>query len=160
MIKAKGIVEVHEGYADKSELLESLDLLPDGEYGYLLFDKKKNRSLPQLKFLFGHVLRILSEKLEGNPPVEALYRYFEEMFAPLHICKIPGRSQTFSYFDLKNEPPAEMGKIIEQILHHAKTEWGIEILNRSDLKEPEAAELYAGAYADTWKNYSRKLNSN
>ena len=95
MIREKGIVEVHDGHADTDELLDSVDSLPDGEYGYLLFDKKKNRSLPQLKFLFGYLLKTLSEELEGHPEPEALYRYFEEIYAPIHRCKIPGEEEEF-----------------------------------------------------------------
>ncbi len=157
MIRSKGIVEVHEGYADTSELKEAVDILPDGEYGYLLFDKKKNRSLPQLKFLFGYILKTLSEELEGNPDTEALYSYFEELYAPIHSCKIPGEDKAFEYFDLKNEPAAEMDYVINAIIHHAKEEWGIDLLTRDQLKAAEASELYAGAYADTWKNYLRKV---
>lgn len=157
MIRSKGIVEVHEGYADISELKEAVDILPDGEYGYLLFDKKKNRSLPQLKFLFGYVLKTLSEELEGHPDPEALYSYFEEIYAPIHRCKIPGEAKMFEYFDLKNEPAAEMDYVINEIIHHAKQEWGIDLLTRDQLKAAEAQELYAGAYADTWKNYLRKV---
>lgn len=157
MIRSKGIVEVHEGYADTSELEEAVDILPYGEYGYLLFDKNKNRSLPQLKFLFGYLLKTLSEELEGNPDPEALYSYFEELYAPIHRCKIPGEANVFEYFDLKNEPATEMDYVIEKIIHHAKTEWGIDLLSREGIKAAEAAELYAGAYADTWKNYQRKV---
>lgn len=157
MIRSKGIIEVHEGYADDSELKESVDILPDGEYGYLIFDKKKNRSLPQLKFLFGYLLNTLSEEVEGNPEPEALYSYFEELYAPIHRCKIPGETNVFEYFDLKNEPATEMDYVINCIIHHAKKEWGIDLLTRDRLKAAEAAELYAGAYADTWKNYQRKV---
>ncbi len=155
MIRSKGIVEVHEGYADTSELLEAVDILPEGEYGYLLFDKKKNRSLPQLKFLFGYLLKTLSEELEGHPDPEALYSYFEELYAPIHRCKIPGEEKEFEYFDLKNEPAAEMDYVINEIIHHAKNEWGIDLLSRKGLSASEASELYAGAYAETWKNYLR-----
>lgn len=157
MIRSKGIIEVHEGYADTSEFKEAVDILPDGEYGYLIFDKKKNRSLPQLKFLFGYVLKTLSEELPGNPKPEALYSYFEEIYAPIHRCKIPGEETEFEYFDLKNEPAAEMDAVINDIIHHAKNEWGIDLLTRERLKAAEAQELYAGAYADTWKNYLRKV---
>ncbi len=157
MIRAKGLVNIHEGKADTSELLDSVDLLSDGEYGYLLFDKQKNRSLPQLKFLFGYVLPTLSERLEGHPDKEALYRYFEEIYAPIHTCKIPGEDKLYEYFDLKNENAAEMGFVIEKILHHAMSEWNIDLLSRDLLKAPEAQEAYAGAYAETWKNYLRKI---
>ena len=157
MLISKGIIEVYEGYADKSELLESIDTLQDGTYGYLIFDKNKNRSLPQLKFLFGYLLKTLSEKLPEHPNPETLYRYFEELYAPIHRCNIPGESKIFEYFDLKNEPATEMEYVINAIIHHAKTEWGIELKTRDQLKAAEAAELYAGAYAETWKNYIRKI---
>ncbi len=155
MIRNKGIIQVHKDYADISELQEAVDILPEGEYGYLLFDKKKNRSLPQLKFLFGYVLATLSEKLPNHPCPEALYSYFEEMYAPIHRCNIQG--QEFEYFDLKNEPSAEMDCVVNKIIHHAKTEWDIPLLTREQLKSLEAQEAYVGAYADTWKNYQRKI---
>lgn len=157
MIRAKGIIEVREGYADTDELLDSVDELPNGEYGYLLFDKKKNRSLPQLKFLFGYLLKTISEQLEGHPSSEALYRYFEELYAPIHSCNIPGEKEVYEYFDLKNEPAAEMDIVIEKIIHHAMNEWNIDVMSRDLLKTVEAQEAYAGAYADTWKNLSRKI---
>lgn len=71
--------------------------------------------------------------------------------------KIPGEEKEFEYFDLKNEPAAEMDAVINDIIHHAKNEWGIDLLTRERLKAAEAQELYAGAYADTWKNYLRKV---
>lgn len=157
MLRSKGIVEVHEGYADDSELQESVDSLPDGIYGYLLFDKNKNRSLPQLKFLFGYLLKTLSQELDGHPSPEALYRYFEELYAPIHSCNIPGEPEVFEYFDLKNEKATEMDYVINSIIHHAKKEWSIELKTREELKAAEAAELYAGAYAETWKDFVRKI---
>ena len=134
MIRAKGIIDIHNGYADTSELLDSVDSLGNGEYGYLLFDKKKNRSLPQ-----------------------ALYRYFEEIYAPIHSCKIPGEKQVFEYFDLKNENATEMDTVITKIIHHAMSEWNIDLLSRDLMKTSEAQEAYAGAYAEMWKNYTRKI---
>ena len=156
MIRAKGVVEIHDGYADTSELLDSVDLLPNGEYGYLLFDARKNRLLPQLKFLFGYVLKTLSEELPERPKPEALYRYFEMLYAPTHICYLPNESQPFEYTDLKNESAAEMDFVIQKIIHHAKSKWGIDLLERDMLKTPEARELYAGAYAETWNSFTRK----
>ena len=157
MIREKGIIEVREGCADTDELLDSVDNLEDGEYGFLLFDKKKNRSLPQLKFLFGYILPTISEELESHPEPEALYRYFEEIYAPIHRCKIPGEVEEFEYFDLKNEPATEMDFVIEKIIHHAMSEWQIDLLSRDRLKAAEAQEAFAGAYANTWKNLSRKI---
>lgn len=155
MIQAKGIVEVHNGYADKNELLDSVDLLPDGQYGYLLFDKEKNRSLPQLKYLFGVVLKTISDQLPDHPPVDALYRYFEEIYAPILTCEIHG--EKYEYFDLKHAKSIEMDDVITKIIHHATSEWGITMPSREELKSPECAEAYAGAYALMWENLSRKI---
>ena len=155
MIRSKGIIIVHDGYADTEELLDSVDDLPDGEFGYLLFDKEKNRSLPQLKYLFGVVLKTISEQLEDHPSVDALYRYFEEIYAPILTCDIQG--ERFEYFDLKHAKSIEMDDVITKIIHHAKQEWGIEMPTRDELKSAEASEAYLGAYAHTWDNLNRKI---
>lgn len=155
MIKEKGIVNVQDGEVEQSELQDSLFNLPDGEYGYLLFDKKKNKALPQLKYLFGVVLKEISDQLPDHPPVEALYRYFEEIYAPIRSCTING--EKYEYFDIKNEKNIEMNGFIEKIIHHATTEWGIQVISRDDLKSGEASEAYAGAYAEMWENLSRKI---
>lgn len=155
MIKAKGIIDVHEGYADTKELLDSVDQLPDGEYGYLLFDKQKNRSLPQLKYLFGVVLKAISDGLPDHPRVDALYRYFEEVYAPIHTCNING--EKYDYFDLKSEKSIEMDDVIERIIHHATTQWNISIPSKDEMKSSESSEAYMGAYAETWNNLSRKI---
>jgi hypothetical protein len=44
MIKSKGIINIYNGNADKQELMVSVDELKDGEYGYLIFDKQKNKA--------------------------------------------------------------------------------------------------------------------
>ena len=155
MIKSKGIIIVN-GNADTQELLASVESLKDGEYGYLIFDKERNKALPHLKYLFGIVLKNISEGLPGHPPVDALYRYFEEIYAPLRTCEICGKK--YEYFDLKNEKANEVNDVIEMIIHHAETEWGIcGIPPRDELKAPEAKELYAETYASQWENYSRKI---
>lgn len=156
MIKDKGIIQFRDGYADLQELHETVEKLPqDQEYGYIIFDKKQNRSLPQLKYLFGHVLKSISDQLPDHPPVDALYRYFEEIYAPIHVCKING--EVYEYFNLKNEKSIEMNDVITQIIHHATKEWGLNILTKDELKSSEAQEAYASAYAEMWDNYSRKL---
>ena len=70
MIKKKGRVEVLCGEADTEELLDSLENLPDGEYKFLIYDEAKNRSLPQLKYLFGIVLKQISDALPEHPKIE------------------------------------------------------------------------------------------
>ena len=156
MIKSKGIINVYGGDADKHELLDSVSKLKDGEYGYLLFDKEQNKALPHLKYLFGIVLKHISNELPDHPPVNALYRYFEEIYAPLNTCNIHGKE--YDYFDLKNEKSIEVNEVIEKIIHHAQAEWGISgIPSKDELKAPEAKEPYLGAYASQWDNLSRKV---
>lgn len=156
MIKSKGIINVQNDGADTQELLCSVKELRDGEYGYLIFDKERNKALPHLKYLFGIVLKTISDNLPDHPTVDALYRYFEEVYAPIHTCKIHG--EKYEYFDLKNEKSIEVNDVIEKIIRHAETEWGITgILTRDELKAPEAKELYAEAYAAQWENLSRKI---
>ena len=146
---------VQGDYADMKEFKDSLDNLPDGEYGYLLFDKQKNRSLPQLKYLFGVVLKTISENLPDHPSIDALYRYFEEIYAPIHTCYING--EKYEYFDLKNEKSIEMDDVIEKIIHHATNQWNISILSKEEIKASEAREPYMDAYSEMWKNLSRKI---
>ena len=117
MIKKRGRVEILCGEADTEELLDSLENLPDGEYKFLIYDEAKNRSLPQLKYLFGIVLKQISDALPEHPKIDALYRYFEEVYAPIHVCTIAG--EKYQYFDLKNEKPIELDNVIRKIVQHA-----------------------------------------
>ena len=156
MIKDKGIINIDGGHANTEELHDSIAHLPDGEYGYLIFNKEKNKALPQLKYLFGIVLKNIAEKLPDNPSPDALYKYFEEIYAPLRSCCING--ERYEYFDLKNEPSKEMNNFIERVIHHAKTEWDISAIpTREELKSSGAKSPYIDAYASTWDNYSRKV---
>lgn len=155
MLKKQGVIEVHKGNADTRELLDSVARLPkEGTFPFLIFDENKNRPLPQLKYLFGVVLRTISDRLPGNPPIESLYRYFEEVYAPLHTTYING--EKFEYFDLKSEKSIEMDDVIERIIHHAAKEWGIKIPSRDKLTMPEAKELYSEASLEMWKNITHK----
>ena len=150
-IRSKGIVTINDGDVDLNEFKESLYDLSDGEYGFLIFDKEKNKTLPQLKYLNGVVLKRISEELPEHPGISALYRYFEELYAPIL------KDETYEYFDLKSAKSSEMNEVIEKIIHHAKTKWNIEIITRDELKLPSASEPYADAYASQWKDYSRKI---
>ena len=116
-----------------------------------------NKSLPQLKYLFGVVLKTISEQLPTHPPVDALYRYFEEIYAPIHVCDLPG-GEKYEYFNLKNEKASEMNEVIERIIHHVNTEWGIKVMLKDKTKMPEAKELWAGAYTEQWNLPLSKLN--
>lgn len=153
MMKKKGIINVYDGSADINELQRSVDKLSDGEYAFFIFDNSKNRSLPQLKYLFGVVLKTISQKLDSHPSPEALYRYFEEVYAPIHKSNIQG--EEFEYFDLKNEKSIELDNVIEMIIQHATDQWGIKIPTKEEIREAEAREPYAEAYAETWKFLSQ-----
>lgn len=158
MIVKKGSIEVHEDGAHLEEMLRFVDGLPTGKYDYVLVDGSKNRSLPQLKYLFGVVLKTISREHPQHPPVNALYRYFEEIYAPLHTCDIDG--EKFEYLDLKNEKSTEVDDVIQCIIHHAKKEWGIKVPTREELKTAEAKALYADAYMDCWKDYQHIISTN
>lgn len=151
MLKKKGVIEVHSGNADTRELLDSVAHLPkEGSFTFYLYDDNTNRPLPQLKYLFGIVLKRISDALPDHPNVESLYRYFEEVYAPIHTTYING--EKYEYFDLKNEPSIEMDDVISKIIHHAATQWHITIPEKDKLMAPEAKELYADANAEVWKN--------
>lgn len=150
MIKKRGSFDLHNNEALPTELLQSVENLPEGRYNFFIYDDKKNAALPQLKYLFGIALKAISDALPDHPPVNALYRYFEEVFAPLHSCTING--EKFDYFDLKAEKSVEVNSVIDSIIHHATSQWGITIKERDLLKLPEAVEAYSDASVEMWKN--------
>lgn len=149
MIKKKGMFEVHDAHPRNRELLDAVETLPPGKYKFLIFDETKNPALPHLKYLFGVVLKAISDGLPDHPPVDALYRYFEEVYAPIHTCEI--RGEKFEYFDLKNEKTNEVNSVIDDIVHHATTQWGIVIPDRDSVRAPSAQEPYEDAYIEAWK---------
>ena len=149
MLHGQARLIVQDGKACTEAANLAFEKLSDGDYTVLIFDDAKNRSLPQLKYLFGVVLKEISEKLPTHPPVDALYRYFEEIYAPIHTCNLPG-GEKFEYFSLKNEKASEMNEVIESIVHHGSTEWGIKIESRHDVKLSEAKGVWAGAYTEQW----------
>ena len=121
MIRDKGILIKCEEYADFGELNDALNRLPVGEYGYLLFDKERNKLLPQLKYLFGIVHKHIYENHTDKPGVDELYKYFEEIYSPLRTCIING--EKYEYIDLKNENAKEMSDFIERVIQHAQTDF-------------------------------------
>lgn len=149
MLHGQARLVIQNNEAVTNETLAIVEKLKDGDYTVLILDDAKNRSLPQLKYLFGIVLKTISEQLSTHPPVDALYRYFEELYAPIHVCNLPN-GEKFEYFNLKNEKAAQMNEVIERIIHHAKTEFGIDIMAKTKTSMPEAKELWAGAYTEQW----------
>lgn len=140
---------IEDGKVLNPEFGLTVSSLKDGDYVALIMDDTKNRSLPQMKYLFGVVLRAVSDTLPEHPSVDALYRYFERLYAPSHVCNLPG-GQRFEYRNLKSEKAIEVNKVVERIVHHITTEWGIDILPRKKVTAPEAKELWAGAYTEQW----------
>lgn len=149
MLRGQARLIIQDGKAAMQETEKAIEKIKDGDYTVLIFDDTKNRSLSQLKYLFGVVFKTISEELPSHPPVDALYRYFEEIYAPIHVCNLPGGEQ-YEYFNLKNEKASEMNEVIESIIHHCNTEWGIDIMSKVKTSMPEAKELWAGAYAEQW----------
>ena len=139
--------EIHQ-----ESLNGALNALPDGDYSILIFDQQKNKALNQLKYLFGIVLKAISKELPEHPDVDALYRYFEEMFAPIYYVKISGENGEYSYYNLKGEKQQVLSRVTEQIINYALSEWGIKVLTRENISSPEAKALYAGAYSEQWKD--------
>lgn len=157
MLHGQARLIVQDNKAAKQEIELAIGNLKDGDYTILIMDNTKNKSLPQLKYLFGVVLKTISEQLPTHPPVDALYRYFEEIYAPIHVCDLPG-GEKYEYFNLKNEKASEMNEVIEKIIHHVNTEWGIKVMLKDKTKMPEAKELWAGAYTEQWNLPLSKLN--
>lgn len=149
MLHGQARLIVQDGKAATEATNLAFGNLKDGDYTVLIMDDTRNRSLPQLKYLFGVVLKTISEELPTHPPVDALYRYFEEIYAPIHTCDLPG-GERYEYFSLKNEKASEMNEVIESIIHHANTEWGIKVEPKDATRLPEAKELWAGAYTEQW----------
>lgn len=50
-----------------------------------------------------------------------------------------------------------MDDVIEKIIHHAATHWNIRIPTKDEVRDAEAKELYADAYAEMWKIHSHKF---
>lgn len=157
MIRKRGTFEVHKDSADIDEFLDFVNTMSEGEYNFLIYDNRKNRSLPQLKYLFGVILKTISDSLPNHPTVDALYRYYEEVYAPIHVCEIDG--EQFEYCDLKNESSSEVSDFITMVANHATRKWGIKFPERDFMKLPEAQELYIEANYDLWKSISQKSSS-
>lgn len=150
MLHAHTRLIVQDGQAVNEATSLAIRELKDGDYSVLILDDTKNKSLPQLKYLFGIVLKAVSEQLPTHPPVDALYRYFEEKFAPEHTCILPD-GRRYHYLNLKDEKAKVLTEVTEKVIGFAKEKWDVKIdTDRDSLRLPEAKELWAGAYTDQW----------
>lgn len=162
MLKGKGKITKVAGHAVLDEVKEACAKLPDNqEYLFVICDNTKNRNLPFLSYLFSVVLNYISSALSDHPSVTALYKYFEDMFAPIHSQNING--QQYEYCELKSEKSTDVNEVIEKIVEYALKEWGIEIPRAEDMKDPQMREFYSQAYLNQevdWSNYisSRKVS--
>lgn len=143
------------------ELEAACKKLPDNEnYLFLIVDDKKNRNLPYTTYLFSVVLPFISQALPDHPAPMALYKFFEDEFAPLHTCTING--EQFAYCDLKTEKTVDIGKTIEKIAKYALDEWGIEIPEPDELSKPQNREFQSQAYLNqevAWNSFLSSRNN-
>lgn len=155
-ILIKDILQIQEGDVELRRFKRRLLELDDGEYSIFICNKSKNKSLSQLKYLFGVVLRTIANELEGDrATVNDLYRFFERKYAPMKTVSLNGEDLVVQ--DLKNCSSKEMGDVIEQIIRFADSELGITIGSREQLKDPEAQEAYVDAYNNQWEGYDLKI---
>ena len=154
----KGLFRKIDGQLAKRELDDALEKLPDNtSYSFLIVDERPNRALPYLTILFSVVLKAISDQLPGNPSTEALYRYFEQKFAPRHTCMIHGLE--YEYYDLKREKNIDIGNFIERVAKFAREKWDIEIPDGDLLKDPKQRELYSEVYKKQEVDWSRFISS-
>lgn len=158
MVKGKGTIRKVDGVLYDDELWAVCDNLPDGgEYDFLIVDTNRNRNLPRLAYLFSVVLKYISDYLPDHPATKALYRYFEDIFAPRHTCTINGLR--FEYQDLKSEKPVDVDNFIERIVEYSRKEWGIRVPDKDELKDAENREFFSQAYLNQEADWSSFISS-
>lgn len=144
MIK-KGKFQKFDGKLVADELKSVCNKLPDNkEYIFVIADFGKARNLPYTTYLFSVVLTYLSKNLSDHPTPIALYKFFEDMYAPIHTCTINGKQ--FEYCELKSEKSIDVNNFIERVVEYASKEWGIEVPRNETMAKPEYRELYSQAY--------------
>lgn len=158
MIKGKGKMKKVAGHLFDDELKAACKKLPDNEnYLFLIVDDGKNRNLPYLSYLFSVVLKYLSDALPDHPSTTALYKFFEDMYAPIHTCTVNG--EQFEYCELKSEKSSDVNNVIEKVVEYASENWGIEVPRQEDMKTPELRELHSQAYLNQEVDWSNFLSS-
>lgn len=147
-IKIKSKITVFESGENDLDIQigDKLEDLLEGDYTVYICDAKKNRSLSQLKYLFGVVLKTISH--DTGIEVNDLYRIFEHKFAPKKVITFDGKEQIIQ--DLKKVSSKEMGRIIEDIIMYADMELNIKIPTIDELKQPKAQDIYVNAYNNQW----------
>ena len=157
MIK-KGKFRKFNGKLMADELNSVCDRLADNqEYVFAIADFGKAKNLPYTTYLFSVVLTYLSQTLPDHPSTIALYKYFEDMYAPIHTCTING--EQFEYCELKSEKSIDVNNFIERVIEYAQNEWGIEVPRNETMAKPENRELYSQAYIKQDVDWSSVISS-
>ena len=150
MIKIKEkIFRDDTGRTSPSQLkmfMDQVEQLLPGEYAFYVLDSKKNRSLQQLKYLFGVPLKMLSVETGYDP--KDLYRIVEHKFCPIKTITIKG--EEFIVQDIKQLTSKEMGTLIEELIKWMDVEFGIIVPDKEQVKDPLAADQYVTAYNESW----------
>ena len=154
-ILKKGLIYIDNKQPNLFELNRELRKIPDGEYSFFICNKKKNKQLPRLKYLYSVILKQISLEYKEKIPTEVLYRKFEKMFAPKRTTRVFGNE--FVYQDLKNCNASEMDEVIKQIIKFASENLGIKTIERLSLQDTELTAPYVDAYNDQWKDYNRNV---
>lgn len=158
MIVKKGKLTKVAGNAVMDELKAAIEQLPDNDdYLFVICDERKNRNLPYISYLFSVVLKYISDAHPDHPSTTALYKFFEDMFAPVHTEKIG--NELFDYCNLKNERASDVNDVVEKVVEYALSEWGIDVPRQEMMKEPEMRELYSQAYLNQEVDWSNFISS-
>lgn len=152
-ILKKGII-LKDGQPDLGELRSSVRDLPDGEYAFYICDKKKSKSLPAMKYLWGVVLKEIAN-YTGEYDANTWYLFFEQKFAPRKVVTVEGEEVVVQ--EAKKLKAKEFSFFIEQIIEYANQFLGTNIAKRDELMQPEAQDMYVGAYDEMWEDYDRKV---
>lgn len=149
-ILVKDVVYKCDGNSNLQHIKRRMEDLQDGEYAIYICDKSKSKTLPQLKYYFGVILRGISE-VTGYTQNE-LYRFFEKEFCPMNTIEIQGKEVVIQ--DFKSLSSKAAGEVIERVIQWAGENLGLEFESREDLKDKDAEEAYVGAYNDQWQDFN------
>ena len=158
MIKGKGKISKVAGHVVVDEFNAACQKLPDNDdYLFVICDNTRNKNLPYISYLFSVVIKYLSDALPDHPHPTAIYKFFEDMYAPIHTTTING--EQFEYCELKSEKARDVNDVIEKIVEYASKEWGIEIPRQDALADPELRELHSQAYLNQEVDWSSFISS-
>lgn len=158
MIRGKGKITKVAGHTVIDEFKVACQKLPDNDdYLFVICDNTKSRVLPAFSYYFSVVLGYLSGALPDHPSTTALYKFFEDMFAPIHASTING--EQFEYCELKTEKVRDINDVVEKVVKYALDEWGIEIPRQELLSDPSMREFHSQAYLNQEVSWSSFISS-